>query len=225
MPMAATLCWAFVRVVGVEGDLVSTAAPVGPRPVPARPVRSVTRSPSPKRGSRPRLLQRVGCPPPSALARLIRGCRRRPATRRGSHDVPRAARVAAWPAGVAPDMQGRHRSRYCVVNDEHGLRARDAHRASAEPAMAGSGVRGGLRLRAMAQNFLWCDREQELLLPPSLREWLPEDHLAWFVLEAVETMDLKAFLASYRGDGWGRAAHDPTMMVALLLYAYATGDR
>jgi hypothetical protein len=40
----------------------------------------------------------------------------------------------------------------------------------------------------MAQNFLSCDREQELLLPPSLREWLPEDHLAWFVLAAVEAM-------------------------------------
>ena len=37
----------------------------------------------------------------------------------------------------------------------------------------------------MAQNFIACDREQELLLPPSLREWLPEEHLAWFVLDAV----------------------------------------
>jgi hypothetical protein len=40
----------------------------------------------------------------------------------------------------------------------------------------------------MAQNFLSCDREQELLLPPSLRDWLPADHLAWFVLDAVEAM-------------------------------------
>jgi transposase len=77
----------------------------------------------------------------------------------------------------------------------------------------------------MAQNFIACDREQELLLPPSLREWLPQDHLAWFVLDAVATMDLKAFLAAYRHDGWGRAAHDPAMMVALLLYAYAIGER
>ena len=38
----------------------------------------------------------------------------------------------------------------------------------------------------MAQNFIACDREQELLLPPSLREWLPEDHLAWFVIDAVD---------------------------------------
>jgi hypothetical protein len=44
----------------------------------------------------------------------------------------------------------------------------------------------------MAQNFIACDREQELLLPPSLREWLPESHLAWFVLDAVDAMDLRA---------------------------------
>jgi transposase len=76
----------------------------------------------------------------------------------------------------------------------------------------------------MAQNFIACDRDQELLLPPSLREWLPQDHLAWFVLDAVEAMDLTAFLAGYRDDGWGRAAHEPTMMVALLVYAYAIGE-
>ncbi len=75
------------------------------------------------------------------------------------------------------------------------------------------------------RHFIACDREQELLLPPSLREWLPEDHLAWFVLEAVEAIDLKAFFVSYRQDGWGRAAHDPAMMVALLLYAYAISER
>jgi transposase len=77
----------------------------------------------------------------------------------------------------------------------------------------------------MAQNFLSCDREQELLLPPSLREWLPEEHLAWFVLDAVAELDLAVFYAAYRQDGWGRAAHDPAMMVALLLYAYAVGER
>src|SRR5215217_259397 len=77
----------------------------------------------------------------------------------------------------------------------------------------------------MAQNFIACDREQELLLPPSLREWLPEQHLAWFVLDAVAEMELAAFRASYRDDGWGRAAHDPAMMVALFVYAYAIGVR
>jgi hypothetical protein len=53
----------------------------------------------------------------------------------------------------------------------------------------------------MPQNFLACDREQELLLPPSLREWLPEDHFAWFVIEVVDGLDLTAFLAAYRTDG------------------------
>jgi transposase len=77
----------------------------------------------------------------------------------------------------------------------------------------------------MAQNFLPFDREQVLLMPPLLAEWLPEDHFAWFVLAAVEEMDLTAFYAAYRLDGHGRAAHDPAMMVALLLYAYARGRR
>ena len=77
----------------------------------------------------------------------------------------------------------------------------------------------------MAQNFLSCDREQELLLPPSLREWLPEDHFAWFLWAAVEQMDLSRFYAAYRLDGHGRPAHEPGMMVALLLYAYAHGER
>ena len=77
----------------------------------------------------------------------------------------------------------------------------------------------------MAQNFLACDRDQELLLPPSLREWLPEDHLAWFVLDAVDEIELSAFYGAYREDGWGRAAFEPAMMVALLLYAYAVGER
>ena len=53
----------------------------------------------------------------------------------------------------------------------------------------------------MAQNFIACDREQELLLPPSLREWLPEDHLAWFVLDAVGEMDLAAFYAAIATTG------------------------
>jgi hypothetical protein len=67
----------------------------------------------------------------------------------------------------------------------------------------------------MGQNFLACDREQELLLPPSLREWLAADHLAWFVLDAVDELDLSSFVAEYRNDGWGRAAFDPTLMVRL----------
>jgi transposase len=77
----------------------------------------------------------------------------------------------------------------------------------------------------MAQNFIECDREQAFLMPPSLREWLPEDHLAWFVIDAVAEMDLNGFYADYRADGHGRAAYEPSMMVALLLCGYATRQR
>jgi transposase len=77
----------------------------------------------------------------------------------------------------------------------------------------------------MPQNFLECDREQVFLMPPDPRDWLPEGHLAWFVLASVEEMDLGAFYSSYRQDGWGRAAFEPGMMVALLLYAYARAER
>ena len=64
----------------------------------------------------------------------------------------------------------------------------------------------------MPQNFLECDREQVVLMPPDPRDWLPEGHLAWFVLASVDEMDLNAFYGSYRQDGWGRAAHEPAMM-------------
>jgi transposase len=77
----------------------------------------------------------------------------------------------------------------------------------------------------MPQNFIECDREQVLLLPPSLRDWLPEDHLAWTILGSVAEMDLSAFYGAYRADGHGRPAYEPAMMVALLLYAYARGNR
>jgi len=74
-------------------------------------------------------------------------------------------------------------------------------------------------------NFLACDREQTFLMPPDPRDWQPEGHLSWFVLASVEEMDLGAFYGSYRQDGWGRAAFEPSMMVALLMYAYARGER
>jgi transposase len=75
----------------------------------------------------------------------------------------------------------------------------------------------------MAQNFLSCDRGQVLLLPPDMAGWLPEGHLARFVIDAVDELDLSAVYAYYRVDGRGRPAHDPAMMVALVLYAYAVG--
>jgi transposase len=77
----------------------------------------------------------------------------------------------------------------------------------------------------MAQNFIGCDREQSFLLPPDVRDWLPEGHLAWFVLDAVAGMDLHEFYGAYRADGVGRRAYDPAMVVALLLYGYSRGIR
>jgi transposase len=77
----------------------------------------------------------------------------------------------------------------------------------------------------MAQRFIACDREQSFLMPPDVREWLPEDHFAWFVLGAVEAMELEAFYGAYRADGRSRPAFDPAMMVALILYADARGNR
>src|SRR5688572_32964718 len=77
----------------------------------------------------------------------------------------------------------------------------------------------------MAQRFVACDREQSFLMPPDVREWLPENHLAWFVIDAVGEMNLDAFYSAYRVDGRARPAYDPAMMVALLLYAYARGTR
>jgi transposase len=77
----------------------------------------------------------------------------------------------------------------------------------------------------MGQRFVACDREQSFLMPPDVREWLPESHLAWFVIDAVGEMNLDVFYAAYRLDGRARPAYDPAMMVALLLYAYARGTR
>lgn len=77
----------------------------------------------------------------------------------------------------------------------------------------------------MPQNFIPTHRDQQLLMPPDLRDWLPEDHLAWSVLDAVAEMDLSPFYNDYRTDGWGRAAFEPNMVIALLLYAYSVGVR
>jgi transposase len=77
----------------------------------------------------------------------------------------------------------------------------------------------------MPQNFLESRCEQGFLLPPDVRDWLPADHLAWFVIDAVREMDLAAFYAAYRADGHGRAAYEPSVMVTLVLYANATKVR
>src|SRR6188472_1547735 len=77
----------------------------------------------------------------------------------------------------------------------------------------------------MGQRFIACDREQSFLMPPDVREWLPERHLAWFVIDAVEEMSLDGFYAAHRVDGRCRPPYDPAMMVPVLVYAYARGIR
>lgn len=74
-------------------------------------------------------------------------------------------------------------------------------------------------------NFRPLDRDQNYLFPPSLKDWLPEGDLAWFIIDAVSQMELETFYARYRDDGWGNAAYEPSMMVSLLLYAYCLGER
>jgi transposase len=77
----------------------------------------------------------------------------------------------------------------------------------------------------MGQNFIAADRDQVFLMPPDLRDWVEPGHLAWFVIDAVDELDLAAFYARYRQDGWGRPAYEPAVMVALMLYAYCSGIR
>ena len=76
----------------------------------------------------------------------------------------------------------------------------------------------------MSKQFSDCNLNQLLLLPASLQDWLPEGHLARFLAEVVETLDLSAIYSKYEeGDGRGLAAYDPRMMVRLLIYGYCRG--
>jgi transposase len=77
----------------------------------------------------------------------------------------------------------------------------------------------------VAFNFRAVDRDQQFLMPPSVAEWPPEDHLAWFVIDVADELDLAGFDESYRHDGRRAAAYAPAMMVALWLYAYCVGEQ
>src|SRR5271165_4445300 len=77
----------------------------------------------------------------------------------------------------------------------------------------------------MGKCFRSADVNQALRLPPSLHDWLPEKHLARFLVDVVDALDLGAIYASYEEkDGRGQAAYDPTMMVRVLLYGYCSGS-
>jgi transposase len=77
----------------------------------------------------------------------------------------------------------------------------------------------------MAYNFLRGDHHQPYLLPPDLRDWLPADHLAWFVRDVVDQLDLGLFLRGYRADGHGHPAYHPKTLLGVLLYGYCIGAR
>ena len=75
----------------------------------------------------------------------------------------------------------------------------------------------------MPTTFRPYEPDQILLLPPDLRDWVPEGHLAHYVNDLVASLDLRAFYAPYDGDGRRNAPYEPSMMVKVLIYAYATG--
>ncbi len=77
----------------------------------------------------------------------------------------------------------------------------------------------------MAVNVRSADLDQVFLMPPSVRDWLPGDHLAFFILDVVAELDTAGFYGAYRADGRGGAVYDPGLMLGVLLYAYCTGER
>jgi transposase len=74
-------------------------------------------------------------------------------------------------------------------------------------------------------NLRTVERDQLLLMPPSLSDWLPTDHLAWFIVDVVAELDLSGFYRSLRDDGRGGASYDPQVMLGILLYSYCVGER
>jgi len=72
-------------------------------------------------------------------------------------------------------------------------------------------------------SFRPYEPDQQLLLPPSLRDWLPSDHLVWFISETVDQLDVGEILEGYRDGGQGNLPYHPAMMLKILIYAYATG--
>jgi transposase len=77
----------------------------------------------------------------------------------------------------------------------------------------------------MAYTFLRGDRDQPFLLPPDLRDWLPQGHLAWFILDVVDQLDLDPFYRQHRDDEHGHPAYDPKTLLGVLLYGYCLGVR
>ena len=75
----------------------------------------------------------------------------------------------------------------------------------------------------MSKTFRSYDPEQQLLLPAALQEWLPPDHLAYFISDVVDQLDLSAITSLYEREERGGPPYHPRMMVKVLLYGYCTG--
>jgi transposase len=77
----------------------------------------------------------------------------------------------------------------------------------------------------MAISYRPCKPQQQMLLPPSLQDWLPRGHLAYFIGDTVDALGLSAFHARYAGGGARNQPFHPAIMVKVLVYGYATGGR
>ena len=75
----------------------------------------------------------------------------------------------------------------------------------------------------MSKTYLPYDPDQQLLLPAALQEWLPDDHLAYFISDVVDQLDLSSITARYEGERRGGPPYHPRMMVKVLLYGYCVG--
>ena len=139
---------------------------------------------------------------------------RRALRRRGQRGRVNWKRMAASPTIGYPSPGS------CIPGQTRASTPEPKARAQCVKAHAGICAGGRRKRRSLPQY-----RGQAMLMPPSLLDWVPEDHLVWTILGAVEEMDLSAFYGAYRANGQGRAAYEPSMMVALLLYAYARGNR
>jgi NAD(P)-dependent dehydrogenase (short-subunit alcohol dehydrogenase family) len=181
-------------------------------------------------GSSANLRPKAHCPccsPPPPLKRNEAPTTPPTAEENGAVRPPRPGSPHTPKTRIKPRDFGRSPSRNPgpPTNSERASRA--AASRGFEARLSGKGVvfRRGRNPVGMGARFIGVDREQVFLMPPSVRDWVPEDHLVWTVLDAASELDLSAFYAVYRADGHGRPAYEPSMMVALLMYAYARGNR
>ena len=135
---------------------------------------------------------------------------------------------AAWAA--FEELEEKWGKPYPAIGSCGGARGRSSHRSWPTEPVAQSRVPAGESGPALggwvvAKFFRPVRRDQPMLLPVDMREWLPADHLVWFVLDTVDVLDVSALERARRRGGAGAAGFDPRMLLALLVYAYCQGVR